>query len=74
MGNVSKQRSMLTKEIAWAFHTTQQDTLIQECIEKEEEISWNLLKKYGVALWIENLEKMKGWVDGIARNEYKKTK
>jgi hypothetical protein len=30
----SSSGNLLTKEIVYAFHTMQQDTLIQECIEK----------------------------------------
>jgi len=53
------------------------DTLIQECIKPEEEdnLTWEHMRKYGVVIWYnENLEKIKDYIEKIARNEFRKTK
>jgi hypothetical protein len=72
---------MLTKEVVWALHTQQKDTLVLECVEKAiksqedgtGELTWDLLRKYSVVLWNDNMDKMKQFIEIIAKNEYKKT-
>jgi len=32
------------------------------------------MKKYGVVLWYDNLEKIKEYIESIAKNEFKETK
>ena len=56
--------------------------MIQECIDKDiiqsEEndnpLTWKMMKKYAVVLWYDNIEKIKEYIETIARNEYKETK
>jgi len=77
IGNkANRQKCLMTKDIIWALHSQQKDTLIQECIEKEGEdfLSWENLRKYGVIIWYDNMEKITGYIETIARNEYRKTR
>lgn len=60
------------------FKNFLQDTLIQECIEKTlrdspNELSWQTLKKYGIIIWFENLERIRNYIEIIAKNEFAKT-
>lgn len=56
--------------------------MIHECIEKEIQqsednenaLTWKLMKKYAVVLWYDNLEKIKEYIENIAKNEFKESK
>jgi hypothetical protein len=48
------------------MHSNQKETLWQECVEGAENESWALLRRYGVAIWLDNLEPLKKKLEKIA--------
>lgn len=56
--------------------------MIQEILGKDFEeneevknnLTWKHLKKYAIVLWYENTEKIKEYIELIAKNEYKQNK
>lgn len=81
MKNQQKQhQKLMTKEIVWALHSEQKDTIYQECIEKfvqesgENNLDWPLLRKYCVVIWYDQLNEIKRAIETIAKAEYQKTR
>ncbi|KRX06329.1 WD40-repeat-containing domain [Pseudocohnilembus persalinus] len=68
--------SLSSREMAFAVHSLQKETMIQETVDKviqnsgPEALNWNLLKRYGVAMWYDDVNKLKGYIKTIAQQEY----
>lgn len=74
VGNLARQRCLMTKDIIWALHSTQKDTLIDYCLRDEFEVTWDVLKKYGIIIWYDNLPRIKQYIEKYAQNLYRRTK
>jgi hypothetical protein len=74
------QPNLMTKEIVFALHSDQKETLIQECVYKiinekgKDQLRWNDLKKYCVSLWYDQTNEIKQFIEIIAKNKYTQEK
>jgi hypothetical protein len=79
IGNLSKQKSMRSKEVIWAIHSQQPDGLFDICFPIEVQtnpqfMNWDNFRKFCVPLWFEDGMKLKGYVEKIALFQYKQSK
>ncbi|CAD8077463.1 unnamed protein product [Paramecium sonneborni] len=68
-----RNRVLSSKEVVWALHSLQKETLWQECIASSDDLSWNLIKRYAAVLWMD-LSFIRQRLEEIALNIYKQSK
>ncbi|CAK78149.1 unnamed protein product (macronuclear) [Paramecium tetraurelia] len=68
-----RNRVLSSKEVVWALHSLQKETLWQECIGNSDDLSWNLVKRYAAVLWMD-LSFIKQRLEEIALQIYKQSK
>ena len=65
-GALQKQRYLLTKEVVWAFHSGDKELMASECLQRHiysKTLTWDILKKYCVVLWHDNLNDLKRYIE-----------
>mmetsp|Transcript_11586 Transcript_11586/g.10094 ORF Transcript_11586/g.10094 Transcript_11586/m.10094 type:complete len:334 (-) Transcript_11586:551-1552(-) len=76
VGGMTKMKALSTKEIVWVLHSAQKDTIVQESVEREglDRIKWENLRKLGVPIWYDNLDKIKSYIEKFAMQIFRKTR
>lgn len=74
-----RQRSLKSKEVIWALHCDNKETLFDICFPKHlilqsGVLTWDNLKQYCVPLWYDDGMKLKQIVEKLAIMEYKKNR
>jgi hypothetical protein len=79
IGNLSRQKSLRSKEVIWAIHSQQPDGLFDICFPIDVQtnpqfLTWENFRKYCVPLWYDDGMKLKSFVEKIALFQYKQSK
>jgi hypothetical protein len=65
-------KGLSSREVAWALHSEQQDTLFALCF--NEPLDWSSMRRYGMGVWVQQLSSLKQLVEGLAKREYMKSR
>lgn len=79
IGTLTKQKSLRSKEVIWAIHSQQPDSLFDVCFTKDMQnnpqfMNWDYFRKFCVPLWFDDSMKLKGFVEKIALFQYKQNR
>lgn len=79
LAGLPRQKYLRSKEVIWALHCQQPETLLDLCFvgdpaAAQQQFTWDNFKKYSIPLWYEDAQKLKGFVEKIALLHYKQTK
>jgi RAVE protein 1 C terminal len=72
-----RQKSLKSKEVIWALHCENKETLLDVCFPKHllldpAVLNWEAIRQYCVPLWYDDGAKLKALVEKLAMVEYKK--
>lgn len=79
MGSLIKQKYLRSKEVIWAVHSQQTDSLFDICFPRDLQanpqfMNWDYFRKYCVPLWFDDGMKLKSHIEKIALFEFKESK
>jgi len=65
-------KGLSSREVAWALHSDQQDTLFSLCF--NESLDWPTMRRYGMGIWVQQLSRIRQMIEALAKSEYMKSR
>jgi hypothetical protein len=60
-----------TMDVALAFHSNNQDLILNSVLPNQTQCDWQIMKSFGIPMWIKDLNKLKQLIEFVAKTEYK---